>query len=617
MDITAAIAAWRADLQTRELSKILVCLVLPTVVLGCRTTPAKKNSDVLDGRGVLGGSMESSEPGMDDSSSVDPSTMWSPSNRRASAMFQFLLAQKFLQEGDPKTAESHFEQSYNLDPNSFTGAQLVRSKILVSPKSPEGLTEARRMALLYPFDPDIRLLFGQALVIAHEFKEGEAQIRKAIELNPRMENAYLALIRALQEQNRPSAAIETARKMVKANPSSAQAWSLLSKLLIASKQFKESLDPARRAWELQENNPELALIYALSLDLNKRGKEAVKLYEQLYRFNPGNNDLVQRMVALYKELGNLSNALTLLDDMIENSPEEVPGLKMQKVIILWEMSRNEEALKVTQDLETALPESDRVTFISALARLKLGRTDEAIQYFSRIQDESALKADAMRQQAILMAQTGKLTEALDLLKKLCARADAEPLSFMLWAEVLADEGKYRDAISVLEQALGKFPGNLKLLFTKGAYQERDGDLRAAEASMREVISKNPQDSAALNFLGYMMAEEGRNLDEAEDLIRRALKIQPENGGYLDSLGWLYFQKKQFKRALEVLERAVHFDPDEGVIWEHLGDAHLALGDKKKALENYKAALERKNERRDQERIQKKFESLKSAVPVGG
>lgn len=597
----------------------MLFLSLPWMVIfaSCRTASPKKGKDLLDANEVRSKGKDTNVPGMDDTSGLDPSAMWSPANRRANAMYQFLVAEKLLQAGDAQAASGHFESSYNLDPNSFTGAQLVRSKVLVNPKDPEGLTEARRMALLYPYDADIRLLFGQTLLLSQDFKEAEIQLKKAIQLNPRLENSYVALIRGYQDQNRLASAIEIARKMVKANPQSAQAWSMLSRLLITGKQIKESLEPARRAWELQESNPELALIYALTLDLNKRGKDAVKLYEQLYRFNPGNPELVERMIALYKELGNLSNALSLLDDMIENAREEVPGLRMQKIIILWEMNKNDDALKEAQSLYAQLPESDRAAFIYAASLQKVGKLSDALIHFQKIQSESPLRPDAMRLQALLLLESGKRQEAQEVLRQLCDRADVQPGAFMLWAEVVADNEKFKEAVDIIERGLVKFPSNLKLMFSKGAYLERAGELREAEDIMREVIAKVPTDAAALNFLGFMMVEQGRDLEEAEELIKKALKIQPENGAYLDSLGWLYYKKKQYKRALEVLERAASRDGEEGVIWEHVGDAHMVLSDKQKALEAYQKAVKCKNERRDQERIQKKFDDLSSELKVGG
>jgi tetratricopeptide (TPR) repeat protein len=599
-------------------SKIFLILIFVTAefVSSCRTAKPKIGPEVLSGSELPPNA--SSQTGVDeaDGSMEEAANMWSPANRRASAMFQYLVAQRKMLHGDSAAAESHFEMSYNLDPNAFTGSQLVRSKIISDPQNDEGLTEARRMSLLYPLDANLRLLYAQALLLHLDYKESEVQLKRAIDLDPRLEDAYTTLIKCYQVTGQQKSAIDVAYKMTRNNPQSFQSWTLLSRLLISAKRVKEAIEPARKAWEMQENNPELALIYALTLDLNKRGKEAVKLYEQLYRFNPGNTDLVQRMVGLYKELGNLSNALSLLEDMIENSAEEVPGLRMQKVIILWEMERADEALREILALEKELPESDRVSFMAGIALAKANRRKEAIQRFGRIQSESPLKADAMKQQALVLRDDGDLKGALDVLKTLSERKDCDVQTYLVWGEFLSESGEVAQAISVIEAGLVKFAGDKKLLFSRGAYLERKGDRKSAEASFRDLIAKDPDNAAALNYLGYMFAEEGSNLDEAESLIQRALKLQPANGGYLDSLGWIYYKKGQYKRAMEVLERAVALDKNEGVIWEHLGDALVALGQKKDALEKYREALKLKNEPRDEARIRKKFEDLQKELAGG-
>ena len=598
----------------------VMVLVSALFIMSCRTASPRIDADAA-------GSVEIQSPAAEEMPSkpeesinadalADTAAMWSPSNRRANAMFQYLVAQKSLLQGDSTSAENHFEMSYNLDPNAFTGSQLVRTKIISDPQSEDGLTEARRMSLLYPQDANLHLLYAQALIFNQDFKESELQLKRAIALDPGLDEAYITLIKCYQLTGQQKSAIDVAYKMTKNNPQSFQGWTLLSRLLIASKRVKEALEPARRAWELQENNPELSLIYALTLDLNKRGKEAVKFYEQLYRFNPGNTELVQRMVGLYKELGNLSNALSLLDDMIENSVDEVPGLKMQKVIILWEMSRNDEALREMLALESELPDSDRVSFMAGLALAKANQRKEALKRFERVQNESPLRADSMKQRALIMREDGDPAGSLRVLRELTERKDVDIGSYLLWADFLAEDQQFAEAIAVIESGLVKFPADPKLLFNRGAYLERSGDKKSAEATFRSLITRDPANAAALNYLGYMFAEAGVNLDEAESLIQRAVKLQPSNGGYLDSLGWVYFKKGQFKRALEILEKALTLEPKEGVIWEHVGDALMAIGEKKKALEKYKQALQLKNELRDEERIKKKFEALKKDSSEG-
>src|SRR5262249_44164147 len=96
---------------------------------------------------------------------------------------------------------------------------------------------------------------------------------------------------------------------------------------------------------------------------------------------------------------------------------------------------------------------------------------------------------------------------------------------------------------------------------------------------------------AMNFIGYSLVERGKNLDEAEKLIRHALEIRPDSAAFLDSLGWLYFRRGEYRRAVGTLERAVALEPDEPLINEHLGDAYHSATNKVKAAAAYRKALE--------------------------
>jgi tetratricopeptide (TPR) repeat protein len=600
---------------------LIVISIFSLHCIACQNGFHKKNSEVLNGSEVLGGVPNAGEPGMDDSdnaagSGADASAMWSPSTRRVTAMYQFLVAQKLVSQNNLAGAAQYFEASYNLEPNSFTGARLVRSKLMTNTHNGDGMQEARRMSLLYPNDADLRLIFGQVLLQQAKPKEAEIQLTKAIILNPLLDDAYVALAKCYQMQGDVEAAISTARRLTKANPSSIQGWELLTRILVSAKRSNEALIPARRAWEQQENNPELALLYALTLDLNKRSKEAVKLYEQLYRFNPGNTELVQRMINLYKDLGTLPSALSLIDDMIENSRTEVPGLKLQRVLILWEMRRNAEALKMAQELVAEFPESDTAMYTVGTALVIVGRPEEAAAYFEKIPAKSELKGDGMMSQALALRQAGKIDEAVNVAKELCKNPEAKVENYLFLASILSGATRHKEAVAVIDGAIVKFPGVVELFFEKGVYQEKAGDRAGSEMSMRQVVEKDPKNAAALNFVAYLLAEDGRQLVEAEGLVQRALVLQPKNGAFLDTLGWIYFQRRDYKAAVVIFEKSIAIEAKEGVIWEHLGDALLALGHKKEALEKYRDGLKCQNEELDQVRIQKKFDDLSSKKAIG-
>jgi tetratricopeptide (TPR) repeat protein len=127
-------------------------------------------------------------------------------------------------------------------------------------------------------------------------------------------------------------------------------------------------------------------------------------------------------------------------------------------------------------------------------------------------------------------------------------------------------------------------------FQRGTLYERSRQYGRAEEAFRAVIAREPKHAQALNFLGYMLADRGERLDEALSLIDRALAIDPENGSYLDSLGWAYFKLRRHEDARRYLSRAAAQLPSNSVVQDHLGDALSALGRHADAIGAWQRAL---------------------------
>jgi tetratricopeptide (TPR) repeat protein len=115
---------------------------------------------------------------------------------------------------------------------------------------------------------------------------------------------------------------------------------------------------------------------------------------------------------------------------------------------------------------------------------------------------------------------------------------------------------------------------------------------ASIEAMQKAIALDPKHASALNYLGYIYADLGQNLDEAERLIKEALKYKPDDCYITDSLGWVYYKKGMYEEALLYLNRAVKTCPDDPINLEHLGDAYLKVNDTKNALKFYKKSLEK-------------------------
>jgi tetratricopeptide (TPR) repeat protein len=555
------------------------------------------------------GSSDSSTSKPDDLTKI-PQNLWSPALRKSSAGYYFMVAETMsLREQDPRKALELYQAAYNLDPNPFLGGKMLVAKALAGQQA-EALFEAQKMTLLYPTSPHLRLFYGELLAQSGDLNKAAEQLEKCIDLNPELENAYLLLTQVYQNQKETAKAIVVANDLVKRLPGSVAGWSQLSRLYLMSQRYKESLIPAKRAWEMQSTNPQLTQIYAITLQLNNQTAQAIRMYEQLYQMDPSDEELTARMVELYRELGNLESALSLLQEMeAKDTTQRRPVLQMQRAILLWELKRNQEAQTLLESVMQRYPDSDRVRYLAGFAAQRTGQLGRAIEIYRTVPSNSSLKIEAEMRILLILQELKKWELVLEQLGKIREMPQLSWEGYGILAGIYGDMGRYRDGLEMAQLGFEKNPTKFRLLFLKGVYQEKLGDINECIKTMKEVIAKDPTNSSALNFLGYLYADRGENLDQAEQLILKALKFKPNDGFYLDSLGWVYFRKGDLQKAFQLTEQAAKLEPMEGAIIEHLGDIKLKMGDTPAAVVYFNNALKVKLDPKEKKRILEKLKKL--------
>jgi tetratricopeptide (TPR) repeat protein len=205
----------------------------------------------------------------------------------------------------------------------------------------------------------------------------------------------------------------------------------------------------------------------------------------------------------------------------------------------------------------------------------------------------------------------KPADALSLLEKARSRFKLNFAQEFYAGVALAAMEKYAEAVAkfVSAELLGKTTEperlNAQFYFQIGSASERAKDFEPAVKYFRRALELEPNFAEALNYLGYMWAERGENLEEARSMIERALKEEPKNSAFLDSMAWALFKLKQPSEALTYMNRAIEFSKDpDATLFDHLGDILAALNRKSEAREAWEKAL--KLEPKDE--IRKKIES---------
>ncbi len=293
--------------------------------------------------------------------------------------------------------------------------------------------------------------------------------------------------------------------------------------------------------------------------------------------------LVQKLPENYKQ----SNLNSWLEERakVEISKKHSGYFLAQSIINLTLYTLTEETFSSLQhraQLSLFLAHSLGFSLPSAnLVMLQLSKKKNNFKnsnfYFDSIPEEDLRFQTGMMLYLSQLRQLDKTVMAIDLLQTYLSKNTDN----LMLEEMLADFFRINEqcdkAIKKYEN-VSKLKANSGDIFRKlGICYEQTDQTQKAETAFGRALELNPNDSGALNYLGYWWADEGRNLKEAMELITKAVQLYPENGYYADSLGWVYFKIGNTKKAVTWLERAVELAPDDAVIHDHLGDVYWHLG----------------------------------------
>lgn len=257
--------------------------------------------------------------------------------------------------------------------------------------------------------------------------------------------------------------------------------------------------------------------------------------------------------------------------------------------------------------ELAVRSAARLLAAEALA--EMDRVDEAMDLLAPERVEQGAEQQALARRVQLLDQNGRGEEGRRLLAThMAPDSDVDQLFFA--AQVLQQLESYKEMLPLLERARNAAPDSTRVLFLLGATQERLGAFDQAAEVFLQLLEVEPNHAPSLNYLGYMWADRGENLEQALDMIRRAVALDQDNGAYLDSLGWVLYRLGDFEGALQHLEWAVRLVPTDPTVFDHLGDLYLELGQLERARSAYGRALELDPE--DPDAVRSKLERLPPA-----
>jgi tetratricopeptide (TPR) repeat protein len=219
--------------------------------------------------------------------------------------------------------------------------------------------------------------------------------------------------------------------------------------------------------------------------------------------------------------------------------------------------------------------------------------------------------------ALFMTALGNNDGALEIMRRLVDAYPALAEPAVAEGDILRSQKQYAEAVKAYNVAVARSkdpgPATWVLFFNRGIAYDRSGDWTKAEADLRHALQLSPNQPAVLNYLGYSLADQGRDLPEARQMIEKALAASPNDGAIVDSLGWVTLKQGDVGGAVRYLERAVELTPEDPTVNGHLGDAYLAAGRKLEAAFQWQRALDLKPEPDDAAKLREKLAKDEEAM----
>lgn len=350
---------------------------------------------------------------------------------------------------------------------------------------------------------------------------------------------------------------------------------------------------------------------------------AQDLLKQVLALQPDNINAVMNYVSVLQKNGQQQVALNWLSSNLDNF-ENAFNLRLVYARLLTDAGQFEKARAQFKQLLATAPENPDVLYALGLLSLqsnnlnagegyfrkliKIGeRKQEARYYLGRIAEEKGdLEAaakhytgvgngqnyiDAQLRMGFILTKQDQTQKALDHLESIQPVSDQDRrLLVQARAEILIQEQRYQDAMAIYNQALEDNTDDTELLYSRAMLAEKMGKLELLERDLRAVIQQDPDNAQALNALGYTLADRTNRLQEAYDLIKRALELNSNDFYILDSMGWVLYRMGRLEEAETYLRKALEQRKDPEVA-AHLGEVLWVKGERDAAREVWETALQ--------------------------
>ena len=507
----------------------------------------------------------------------------------ADVMYRVLAAEFLGSEGDYELAAGEYQEAALNSDDPEIAARATR--VAISTQSwQQAAMAADRWALLDPLSLEAHELAAVSMLRVGDYSGAEHQMGQILDLlKDDRTQAWTMIATLLSRAQNPVKASAVLQRLLLDYDEEDNAHALYAQSQLAARtgDVKNAMQLAEMAVALEPERADL-LIWAGRLAISQgESGGAIDFYQRAWQLDPADREISLAYAELLSRAGSTEQAQKVLEGLPDS-----PEIRFTRIVHAYGSGDKSLAIRIFDEFNDFSDEDPaELGFFAGQSAELLGRYDEAIEWYSMVESGERVVAVTLRR-AFLLAQTDQIEAARNLLAQMRIQRNPEIQveSYEAESAILRQAGLLQEAFEVLGEGTDSLPGNTRLIYARALVAVELGKIDFAEETLRAVIHNEPRNAAALNALGYTLADVTDRLDEAEELIQAAYAISPEEPSIIDSMGWIAYRQGRLQEAERFLRDALARDQNPEIA-AHLGEVLWASGQQDEARSVWSAALD--------------------------